>query len=294
MAVVLSGACATLPRAPRAPFRFGLITDSHYADAPPKGKRFYRESLPKVREAVERLRAERAAFVAMLGDMKDMATGESEERTLTHLVTIERELQRFGGPTYHVLGNHDMDNLSKPQFMAHIENTGIVAGHSHYGFSQGGLRFIVLDATYDRNGRDYDRGKFDWKDSNVPPGQLAWLEEQLRLAADPVIVMVHQRLDGEGATSIRNRAAVRERLEASGKVLAVFQGHDHPGFYNLINGIHYYTLRAVVEGSGVGHNAYAVVEVTPDLDLTVTGYRSARSLQLARRPGAAALQRVRS
>ncbi len=260
--------------------RFGLITDPHYADAPAKGTRFYRESLDKVREGVARLKAEHAGFLAVLGDLKDMDPGESDARTLAHLVAIEREFQRFGGPVYHVLGNHDMDNLSKAQVMSEIKNSSIPAGRSYYAFSHGGLRLIVLDATFDHDGRDYDHGKFDWKDANVPAPQLEWLKQELGAAIEPVIVLVHQRLDGDGPTSIRNRIAVRERLEASGKVLAVFQGHDHPGYHTAIHGIHYYTLRAVIEGSGPENNAYAVVDVAPDLNITITGYRRAIGMKL--------------
>ena len=39
--------------------RFGVLTDAHYADAPSRGTRFYRESRAKVREAVTRLEAAR-------------------------------------------------------------------------------------------------------------------------------------------------------------------------------------------------------------------------------------------
>jgi alkaline phosphatase len=63
-------------------------------------------------------------------------------------------------------------------------------------------------------------------------------------------------------------------------VLAVFQGHDHKGAYSLINGIHYYTLKAIIEDSGPENNAYAVVDVRPDLNLTVTGFRKAVSMEL--------------
>jgi len=279
----VTGACSstTSPATVRSPLRFGLVTDSHYADANARGTRFYRESLAKVREAVDRLRTGRVEFLAMLGDMKDMADGEPEAKTFSHLVAIEQEIRRFGGPTYHVLGNHDMDNLSKPQVVAHVENTGIPRGRSYYSFRRGGLRFIVLDATYDYNGRDYDHGNFDWRDANIPPPQLAWLQAELTRGAEPTIVFVHQRLDGNGHASIRNREAVRQVLEASGQVLAVFQGHDHPGGYTLINGIHYYTLRAVIEGSGAANNAYAVVDVGAGLGITVTGYRRAVTMALA-------------
>jgi len=266
----------------RVGLRFGLITDSHYAEADARGSRFYRESLGKVREAVDRLRAEQVDFLAVLGDLKDMVAGESEAQTRSHLVAIEAEVQRFAGPTYHVLGNHDMDNLSKADVLAQLENTGIGSNRSYYAFSRGGVRFIVLDATYDQHHRDYDRGKFDWRDANVPPPQLAWLGTELATTREPVVVLVHQRLDGDGATSISNREVVRSRVEASGKVIAVFQGHEHPGAYSLIRGIHYYTLRAVIEGSGETNNAYAIVEITAGLDLVITGYRRAVGMKLAR------------
>ncbi|MBN2314113.1 MAG: hypothetical protein JXM79_09300 [Sedimentisphaerales bacterium] len=79
---------------------------------------------------------------------------------------------------------------------------------------------------------------------------------------------------------INNAADVRRILEASGKVLAVFQGHHHAGGYNNIAGIHYYTLKALIEGTGAENNAYAITEIQPGGDIVVTGYRKAESRQL--------------
>lgn len=276
---------AAAPAPAAAGLRFGLVTDVHYADADAHGVDFYRESLGKLREAVERLRADGAVFLAELGDFKDMAPGEREERTLGHLIAVERAFQGFGGPTYHVLGNHDVDNLSKAQVLAHIANTGIETGRSFYAFTRGGVRFIVLDADFTRDGRPYDHGQFDWRDTNVPPPELAWLRGELAAGTSPVIVLAHQCLDGDGKLQVVNRAEVRAILEQSRRVLAVFQGHDHRGAYSRIGGIHYYTLRAMVEGSGPANSAYAAVDVHPDLSLTVTGYHRAVSMELAR-PGA--------
>ena len=268
---------------PRLPFRFGLLTDPHFGDAETKGTRFYRDSLAKVREAVEQMRSARVRFLAVLGDLvMDTDPGVPEERVLSYVDGIEREIQRLGGATYHVLGNHDLDNLSKAQVLAHVTNTGIPAERSFYAFSAGALRFIVLDLEYLRDGRSYDHGNYDWRVYNVPPPELEWLRAELDAAADPVIVFAHQRLDGEGDPQNDNRAEVRRLLENSGKVLAVFQGHEHKGAYSLINGIHYYTLRGVIEGAGADHTAYAVVDVHPDLSLTVTGYRNAVSMELPR------------
>jgi hypothetical protein len=266
---------------PRRPgFRFGLLADPHYADTDPRGTRFYRESLGKMREAVDRLHAGKVEFLAELGDIKDMALNEPDTQTLSHLVAIEREFQRFAGPTYHVLGNHDMDNLSKAQVLAHITNTGIPADRSFYAFSHGGVRFIAIDTNFMKDGRDYDHGNFDWREIYLPAPQLDWLSAELKAAAGPVIILGHQRLDGDGHVQVVNRAEVRGVLEASGKVLAVFQGHDHKGAYSLINGIHYYTLKAIIEDSGPANNAYAVVDVRPDLSLILTGYRRAVSMEL--------------
>ena len=133
----LAAGCRS-PGTARGPaLRFGLLTDFHYADANPSGTRYYRESLGKVREAVMRLREERVEFLGVLGDLKDMAAGEPDTKTLSYLVTMEDELKKFGGPLYHVLGNHDMDNLSKAQVLAAITNTGVTPNRSSYASAAG-------------------------------------------------------------------------------------------------------------------------------------------------------------
>jgi 3',5'-cyclic AMP phosphodiesterase CpdA len=263
--------------------RFGVVTDSHYADAAsggPGGTRYYRESLAKTREAVERLRAARADFLVHLGDIKDMVEGEPESRTLSYLAAIESEVQRFGGPTYHVLGNHDLDNISKAQAAGVLRNSGIEKGRTFYAFVHGGVRFVVLDACFTRDGKPYDHGRFEWQDTWVPDAQMDWLDRELTASKEAVIVLAHQRLDGAGDIFVRNAADVRAILERSRKVAAVLTGHDHPGGYNRIGDIHYYTQRAMVEGSGPGNNAYTLVEVDARGSLTITGYRRAVGMSL--------------
>jgi hypothetical protein len=269
----------------RAAVRFGMFTDMHYADAPTTGTstRYYRQSLAKTREAVAGLRAKSPDFLVVLGDMKDMVAGEADTKTLAYLVAIETEIQQFRGATFHVLGNHDMDNLSKPQVLANISNTGINPGRAYYTFSRGGIRFITLDACCLKDGRDYDHNNFDWREAYVPGPQLEFLSAELKSSSEPVIVFSHQRLDGSTDECVRNSAEVRNILESSGKVLAAFHGHDHKGGHRVINGVHYYTLIAVIEGSGETNNAYALAEVQPDLSIVITGYRRAVSMALPAR-----------
>jgi len=265
-----------LRKTPRNP-RFGIVTDCHYADTDPAGTRFYRQSLDKLTECVARMKAENVDFLIELGDFKDQDRPPAEQQTLTYLDTVEGVFQQFDGPTYHVIGNHDVDSISKPQLLARVTNTGIDPARSYYAFDSHGLHCIVLDANYKADAAEYNRGNFDWTDANIPPHELAWLRDDLATSTGPVIVFTHQLLDGSGSVYVNNAAAVRQVLEDSGRVLAVFQGHHHAGDHNLINGIHYYTLIATVEGQGAESSSYATVELRPDLGIVVTGYRRAKS-----------------
>jgi hypothetical protein len=260
-----------------------MVTDCHYADAETAGTRFYRESLDKLAECVARMNAEGVDFLIELGDFKDQDRPPVEGRTLAYLQDVEAVFRRFGGPTYHVLGNHDMDSISKRQFLTRVENTGIDATRSYYSFDVPGLHCVVLDANYTAEGADYDHGHFDWTDANIPGHELTWLREDLAASRGPAVVFIHQLLDGTGSVYVNNAAEVREILQASGRMLAVFQGHHHEGAYSDIDGVHYCTQRAVVEGHGRENNAYAIAQVRPDQSVIVTGYRKAASRELARR-----------
>jgi predicted phosphodiesterase len=264
----------------RSTARFGIVTDCHYADADAQGTRFYRESLDKLSECVALMNTERVDFLIELGDFKDQDKPPAENKTLSHLQAIEKVFKRFNGPTYHVLGNHDIDSISKMQFLKRVDNTKIDSNRSYYSFDSNGLRYVVLDANYRTDGTDYDHGNFDWTDANIPSKELNWLKQDLAAAPGTVIVFIHQLLDGTGSVYVKNAARVRQVLEASGKVLAVFQGHHHSGSYSNIAGIHYYTLKAVVEGQGLQNNSYAIAEVHPDGSIAITGYRKAESTQL--------------
>lgn len=261
--------------------KFGIVTDCHYADADTVGTRYYRQSLDKLGECVEAMNTQKVDFLVELGDFKDQNSPPVEKKTMSYLRVVESVFHKFDGPTYHVLGNHDADNLSKVQFLSNIENTGVDHGRSYYSFDFNSVHFVVLDANYKSNEADYDHGNFDWTDANVPPAELQWMKRNLAATHKPVIVMIHQLLDGAGSVYVKNATDVRQVLEQSGKVLAVFQGHHHDGSYSLIEGIHYYTLKALVEGSGPENNSYAIVEIQPDMNITVTGYRKAVDKYLA-------------
>lgn len=278
-AAILAAAAAVATLRAEAPplLRFGVVTDLHYADIDAAGTRSYRESDDKLAECVQVLNAKGAAFLVELGDFKDQDKTPDESRTLGYLRSIESVFAGFKGPRYHVIGNHDTDSLSKAQFLAAAPNTGILPNAARYTFVSGGVRFVVLDANHTGDGRDYDHGNFDWTDANIDAVQVGWLARTLSASAEPAIVLVHQQLDGEGAYYVRNAAEVRAVLEKSGKVIAVLQGHRHEGAFSTINGIPYLTFRGLVEGAGLWNSAYAMVDVMPDLEIRVWGYRRAET-----------------
>jgi predicted phosphodiesterase len=262
--------------------RFGMLSDVHYANREPAGTRFYNQSLTKVQEAIDRMNKERLDFAIELGDFKDQDAVPNEANTLKYLTDIESVFQKFNGPTYHVLGNHDMDGISKQQFLERIENTGIAKTESYYSFTRKGIHFVVLDGDFTKEGKAYDHGNFSWDDSFILESQVNWLKDDLKADSLPVVVFVHQMLGNwkDSKLEVQNAAEVRQILENSGKVLCVFQGHAHVESYNLINGIHYYSLNAVVDGDGPENNAYMIVDVYKDGSLKIDGYRRATDKEM--------------
>ncbi|GAA5222025.1 metallophosphoesterase [Membranihabitans marinus] len=265
--------------------RFGMITDLHYADRPTTegGSRYYRQSLGKLREAVDLMNGKRLHFMIELGDLKDQSAQPSEEETLHFLKTIESEYAQFNGPRHYVLGNHDHDSISKEQFLQHIQTGTDIEAKNYYSFTKNGYHCIILDSNYSSDGRPYDKGDFDWTDAFIPQEQTDWLREALSNTELPALVFVHHRLDNLGELAKMgpsNSEAVRQILEESRKVLAVFQGHHHAGGLQTINNIHYYTLKAVVEGDGLENNNYAIVEVDADEEIKIKGYRKTDSTVL--------------
>ena len=161
--------------------RFGMVTDLHYADINPDpapcgvvGRRFYRESLRKLGEAIEVFNTRSLDFAIELGDFKDLT--RNREGTLKCLDAIEACFAKFNGPRYHVAGNHDFDCLPNKEFFEHIPNDGRVIPEGYYSFVRGGVTFIVLNACFDSQLKPYSCNN-PWNDANVPPEELAWLEK---------------------------------------------------------------------------------------------------------------------
>lgn len=246
--------------------RIGMVTDLHYADKPAAGSRYYRETLAKLAEAGEQFQKEKPDFVVELGDLIDAA--DSVEVEKQYLATINKEFAALPGDKHYVLGNHCVDTLTKEEFLGEVGQKA-----SFYSFDAGGFHFVVLDACYRSDGKPYGRKNSKWTDANIPKEQVEWLQADLHTATGKTIVFTHQRLDVRNDYGVKNAEQVRNVLEDSGKVVAVFQGHSHKNDLKNINGIHYCTLVAMIEGSGAENNGYSLMDVFDGGTIRLTGFR---------------------
>lgn len=262
---------------PKGSLRFGIITDPHFSYSPDLGKRKYNQSVKKLNEAIEVFNKSNLDFIIELGDFKDMGKEPSIKNSLRSLADIEKTFQKFKGNCYHVLGNHDMDNLSKEQFLSNITSSKKPKNKNYYSFKHKGYKCIVLDANYTKEGEDYCCNNFNWEEALIPQKEIDWLKKELKEGTEPIIIFTHQLLDSKtglySGLYVINSDEVNLLLQQSKRVLAVFQGHHHDGSYGFHEKIHYFTLRGMIEGDAPIHNSYAIVEITPQNDTLITGYR---------------------
>lgn len=252
------------------PFRVALVTDLHHADKKPAGSRHYRETLAKLEEAGSQFQQDKPAFLVELGDLIDAA--DSVEVELNYLKTVNQKFSAICPDRHYVLGNHCVDTLRKEEFLDGVEQK-----KSYYSFDRAGVHLVVLDSCFRGDGKPYGRKNSKWDDANIPAGELDWLKSDLAAGDGPTIVFAHQRLDVSTAHGVKNNADVRGILEDSNRVLAVFQGHSHKNDWKEINGIHYCTLVAMIEGSGLENNGYSLLDIKPDGTLRLAGFRKQNS-----------------
>ncbi len=218
----------------------------------------------------------RPDLVINLGDVledQDHATDRENYATFTRL------LAQLRAPVLHVAGNHDTINLTQADLRQLWGHTGDL----FYSRVIGGVHFAVLHT-------------IEIKDVAVrlPEEQFSWLEADLSSAAHPVVVLMHHPASEMVLTGNRwfekaphicrlaERRRLRELIEASGKVSAVFNGHVHWNHFDVISGIPYVTLQSLTENldddaPGRPSRAWAVCEMSAHrLSIDVLGEQPAR------------------
>lgn len=250
--------------------RIGIVTDVHAHDTEaPVEHKVMTNYAERLTAFVDAMNAWPADAVIELGDFVNGAfvLGADYGDPTRIPQILDNAVAVFSGlesPTHYVLGNHDLYDLSKDEFLAAVGGDA-----RYYSFDLGGFHFVILDAEYnDPAGDDFDHVFMRVK-CRIPQHELDWLRDDLAQTDLPTIVCVHQPLDSEfdanaGGPPVVNNQEVRQLLSESGDVIAVFQGHDHDNVYQLIDGIHYVTFAAMVDHTEPTPPTYAQVTLDPD------------------------------
>lgn len=244
--LALASGCISLPSPKEAGpggrpgrLRFGVIADVHRGLHP--------KAQERLAPFIEEMNGRKVDFIIQLGDFCQgyAAKKRAEFDGFMNL------WNSFNGPTYHVLGNHDMDACSKTAVM---EYWGMEA--NYYSFDRAGYHFVVLDSNYfksDGQFVEYENGnyyKYPQGRSYLTPPQLAWLKRDLAATNSPTIVFSHRGLDplrgvkdGDAA-----RAILEDANRAAGfqKVVACLCGHYHRDGHEIIHGIPYILINSAV------------------------------------------------
>lgn len=247
---------------------FGLTTDVQYADADPEGERHYRESIPKLKAAVEDLAKQKLPFTLHLGDMID--------RDFSSFAKILPLFVPLGHPVRHLLGNHDY-TISDGLKASVAATLGMPS--DHYAFTVSGVRFVMLDTNDVSTYKHPEGSKEDLEaeaalramgpaknakpwNGGASPAQLAWLEKELAdadAAKTPVLVCGHHPLLSEDGLQAWNNRDLIKLIEGHPCARAYLCGHNHAGDQIISNGVPYITFKSILHEPGV--TAYSVIRL---------------------------------
>ena len=258
---------------------FGVFADCQYCDCNTMGSRFYRNSKGKLDQCIRRFNSDpNLEFVAGLGDLID--------RDFESFNALKPILEESNYPVYHVTGNHDLavdkDKLDKvPQ--------ALELGKTYYSFEKEGWHFVFLDGNeitlnsvnpeivakaekmLSELKNNEQPNANDWN-GGIGSEQISWLEKQLKQAAAKnlnVVVFCHYPLLPHEAHTLWNQKQVIEILKKYNNVKLWLNGHNHAGNYIQQHGIHFLTMRAMVETES--QNAFARITLNND-KIEIRGY----------------------
>lgn len=272
-------------------FQFGVIADCQYCSDPGTGLRKYSMSVEKLAHCVDHLNTLDLDYVVHLGDFID--------RDFESFNVVGPIFDRLEAPKYHVLGNHDYSVADEKK--KDIPKTLGMPSRYH-DFAAKGWRFVVLDGNdisfhaHPKNTPGYEeavdyhtRNKIkspDWNGA-IGPEQISWLENVLERSAkngEKVVLYCHFPVYPENIHNLWNAKEIINIIEQFPCVKAYFNGHNHAGNYGLKNGVHYLTLKGMVDTE---QTSYATINVHADrLEVVGYGRETNRVLEITRQAAA--------
>ncbi len=267
-------------------FTFGAIADCQYCDSEGT-RRQYRLSPEKLEACVADFNTQELSHVVHLGDFIDR-DWESFDVVLPIIAESK-------APVRHVLGNHDFSVAD--EFKNKVPKR-LGLKKRYYDFKVGKWRFLILD-TNDVSLYAYPEGSKKAKESKaiydslggdlpkynggIGDSQLRWIEKKLIQAekdGESVVLHSHHPVYPVTSHSAWNAREVIALLEKHACVAAYINGHNHNGAYGLKKGIHYLTLKGMVDTE---ETAYCTISVFLDrIQIDGTGRQDNYVLEIKR------------
>ena len=209
--------------------------------------------------------------------------GDFIDRDFESFDVVAPIYNRLKAPHYHVLGNHDFSVADDKKALV-PKRMGLKK--RYYDFTHKTWRFIVLDGNdvslyaYPKDDprtkaatafhRRLKAGTPTWN-GGASDKQLKWIESRLKLATqagERVVLFCHFPVYPANVHNLWNHEAVTNLLAKYPCVAAYINGHNHAGNYGKKGGIHYLTMKGMVDTL---KNSYGVIEVYEDR-LALKGY----------------------
>ena len=251
----------------KAQISFGLFADCQYCDCETLNSRFYRNSPQKLEKTIAHFNQNKnLEFVVNVGDLID--------RDFASFAPLKPILQKSNKTIYHLPGNHDFE--VEPEHLEKVPKE-LDLSKMYYSLIKKGWMFVFMDGTdisffsaskekvmlaEKMSARLKAEGKPNYHPWNGGVGkqQINWLNKQLEQAKTKnlnVAVFCHYPLLPFESHALWNQAEVLEVLNQYSCVKLWMNGHNHAGNYAFHNGIHFITLKGMVETET--ENAFAEV-----------------------------------
>lgn len=269
-------------------FSFGLIADCQYCNVVGEGQRKYSKSDQKLKSCVDDFNTMDLSWVIHLGDFID--------KDWESFDVVQPIYEQLTMPGYHVLGNHDFSVVDSMKGSV-VDKMGLPSPYYH--FNNNGWRFVILDGNdvsfhaHPKDSKSYkDAEAYYTKNQITSPkwngaigsAQMMWLEETFKTAAvegENVILFCHFPVYPENQHNLWNADEVVRLIEKFPNVKAYINGHNHDGNYAQKNGVHYLTMKGMVD---TDRSSYGVMTVEENrLLLTGKGRQEDRVLEILKR-----------
>lgn len=268
-------------------FSFGVVADAQYADIPDSNEysdRRFRQSLPKLEEAIRFFNAQELEFVVHLGDAID--------QNIDSFAAVMSIFESSRAEVLQVLGNHDFSSgeghARKNDYTAVLGRLGL--NEPYYSREFAGWKFIVIDANevgvieHSKGTREYEAGEGlirqlqsegrlnaqTWNGA-LSDRQLSWVLDELeaaRLAGQKAIIFSHHPIFPKHRENLLNDEEVLPQIAQFENLVAFINGHNHDGNYGKYKHLHCLTIHGMVDTE---ENSYALAHVFDDR-IEIEGY----------------------